>query len=409
MEPYLLVVIVVITALFYWWTTPQIKKPQHHDFKSKQRLPKPTPLNITPDQVSNYDDRPWRIFRWPYHQTMSIFRLDINHWLDMDKYYVHYIEEKKKVFHKYGKNNLDWLPGSEDACLELMHTVVDHMLARYPKLFTLLNSTDTVIRNEITNEVLDMSMPLKDHPLVYVSKLAKEDFYVVQQNPDDGLHYLVAAAVPFPGGGFSLLEILGQNIDVIHTSVPYYKEKLQKSMEKWFSKLSANEPVERATWYMSWDHELREVEVYKVPKGSGEVKDLPDAKDFVVRVDRQSLRRLPRSKAIIFTNHPIMYSIDEMKDEPLVPSLMKKILFEGPPDIVKYKNFQVFRDHIEPYLQSLIDRQMDLGIITKDTPVKTLPTYPFAHWVKTDFDYVNGWNNPSYPKDEKYNWLKKST
>lgn len=169
-------------------------------YASNEELPKPTPLMITPEQVKNYDDRPWRPFRWPYHQTMSIFKLDINHWLDMDKYYWHYIEEKKRVFMKYGKQNIDWLPGSEDACTELMETVLQHMIDRYPLLFTVLidkKERGRVIRNELTKEILDMTLPLKEHPLVYVLMMAKEDFYVVRKDPNDGLHHLVAAAVHF--------------------------------------------------------------------------------------------------------------------------------------------------------------------------------------------------------------------
>ena len=66
-------------------------------YGSNEPLPDPTPLMITPEEVSNYDDRPWRPFRWPYHQTMAIFKLDINHWLDMDKYYMHYIKKGKEL------------------------------------------------------------------------------------------------------------------------------------------------------------------------------------------------------------------------------------------------------------------------------------------------------------------------
>lgn len=368
--------------------------------------PKPTtPLNITVDQVSNYDDRPWRPFRWPYHQTVAIFRLDINHWLDMDKYYVHYINEKKKVFHEYGRENVDWLPESEDACLELMETVVEHMLIRYPKLFSKIDKD--IIRNEITGEVLNMTLPLKEHPLIYISKLAKEDFYLLLPR-SDGLHYLVAAVVAFPGGGFSVSEILGQHIDTIHQLVPYYKEKLQKSMEKWFSKLKVDEPIERATWNMTWDHQLRLQEVYKLPKYQ-KVSDIefPEPEKFVIRIDRQSIRKLSKTGVIVFTNHPLIYPVDEMKDEPMVPLLIKKMLFEGPEDILNYKNFPIFRQHIKEYLESLIKRQVDKGLIDENSVIKTLPTYPFAYWVKTDFDYVNGWNNPSQNAKRKYNWLNK--
>lgn len=377
--------------------------------------PEPTALNITPEQVKNYDDRPWRPFRWPYHQTMSIFKLDINHWLDMDKYYWHYIQEKERVRLKYGKQNVDWLPESEDACLELMETVTNHMLKRYPLLFTLKEdkgSEGKVVKNELTSELLDMTFPLKEHPLVFVSKMAKEDFYVVKMNPKDGLHYLVAAAVPFPGGSFGIDTKIGKHLDVIHEDVPYYKEKLQKSMERWFGKLTPDSPVERASWYMSWDHKLKVNNVYKNidPELLVQEAKSMDPTVFNVRVERQTLRKLPKSQAIIFTNHPTFYNVEEMKDEPLVPSLIRKILFEAPEDIIKYKSFEIYRDHIASYLDDLIKRQLDLGIIKPDTPLKTLPTYPFAHWAKTNFDMVNGgYNNPSPSYDkEKSNYSEKA-
>lgn len=382
--------------------------------KTTQEMPRPTPLMITPEQVKNYDDRPWRPFRWPYHQTMSIFKLDVNHWLDMDKYYWHYIQEKQRIWTSYGKENIDWLPEAYDACLELMQTVTDHMTERYPLLFTVLQdkgANGKVIRNELTLEILDMSMPLKEHPLLYVTKMAKEDFYVVLKDPKDDKHYLKAAAVPFPGGSFGINEKIGKPLDVIHDDVPYYKEKLQKSMERWFERLDEFSPVERASWYITWDHKLKVNNVYQLPKFvpnlEAEMKSA-DPRQFNVRVERQSLRRLPKSRAIIFTNHPIFYSLDEMKDEPSVPSLVRKIIYEAPEGIIKYKNFEFIRDHIRGYLDELVQRQIDLGIINEDTPVKTLPTYPFAHWAKTNFDLVNGWSNPSFQKKPDYQGLLKN-
>lgn len=373
-------------------------------YGKKEPIQKITPLMITPEQVKNYDDRPWRPFRWPYHQTMSIFKLDLNHWLDMDKYYWHYIQEKERIWHTYGKENIDWLPEGYDACLELMQTVTDHMVERYPLLFTVLEDKKErgkIVKNELTKEILDMTFPLKDHPLLYVTKLAKEDFYLVKKNPEDGLHYLVAAAVPFPGGSFGIDQKLGKNLNVIHDDVPYYHEKLKKSMERWFERLEPGNPVERASWYITWDHKLKVNNVYQMPKFVPNLEmdmNNTDAKEFNVRVERQTLRRLPKSNAIIFTNHPIFYSLEEMKDEPLVPSLLKKIIYEGPEKIIKYKNFAFIRDHISGYLDTLIKRQIDKKLIDEDTPIKTLPTYPFAYWAKTDFDLVNGWLNPTTDK-----------
>lgn len=344
---------------------------------------------LTPDKVKDYDDRPWRPFRWPYHQTMSIYKLDLNHWLDMDKWYTRYINEKKRIFKEHGSQCCDWLPESEAACVELLETVVEHLLARYPGCF---KRTREGVHNLITDEKFNLTSPLEMHPLQYIEKLVKEDFYVVQQRPD-GRHYLVAAAVPFPGGHFSIHEILGKHLDVIHTGVPYYNEKLQPSMERWFSKLKVENPVERASWYITWDHELYCSNIYNVKPGQ-EMPDVPFEK-LVIRVERQTLRRLPKSNAVIFTNHPCFYSIDEMKDEPMVPSLLRKIVTEGPEKIVRHKNFNVLNTRVLSYLDGLIQSQIQRGLITEDQPIRTLPTYPFAHWVHNPVSAMQGWKNPS--------------
>lgn len=378
----LLALIVLSLCLYFFYSKP----------KSQPSVVSPsvTPLlNLTPEKVKEYDDRPWRPFRWPYHQTMSICKLDLNHWLDMDKWYIRYLEEKKKLLNEHGTDCCDWLLESKDACEELLETIVEHMLTRYPALF---KRTSQGIHNLITDEHLDLRKPYKIHPLYYVGKIAKEDFYIVKRRPD-GLHYLVAAVVPFPGGHFSVHEILGKHLDVIHQDVPYYEEKLKASMERWFSKMKCSDPVERASWYITWDHELFCSKIYTVKPGD-KLPEVPFEK-FNVRVERQTLRRLPKSQAIIFTNHPLFYSIDEMKDEPMVPSLLKKVIEEGPEKIVNYKNFKAIENHIMPYLDKLIQRQVDLGIITADQPVRTLPTYPFAQWADVSTDTGTGWSNPS--------------
>ncbi|ODQ78000.1 hypothetical protein BABINDRAFT_163049 [Babjeviella inositovora NRRL Y-12698] len=375
--------------------TPK-KKLFAHD--ANEPIPEPTPLRITPDDVREYDDRPWRPFRWPYHQTMSIYKLPINHWLDMDKYYWHYIEEKKRILHQYGDENISWLPESHDACVELMETVRTHMLKRYPLLFESSDGGVTML-NKLTGEHIDMSEPLQHHPLVYVSKMAKEDFYIVQQR-DDGKHYLVAACVAFPGGSFGIKGILGTHLDHIHELVPFYETKLKPSMERWFGKMEPADLVERGSWYITWDHKLFRNNIYALKEGKKVHSGIPPT-EFNVRVDRQTLRRLPRTRAIVFTAHPLFYSIEEMKDEPMVPSLLRKIIYEAPESIIRYKSFYKLRDHISHYLDGLVARQVELGLIEADAEVRTLPTYPFAHFIGQQ-EEIYGWRNPSESRAENY-------
>lgn len=79
----------------------------------------------------------------------------------------------------------------------------------------------------------------------------------------------------------------------------------------------------------------------------------------------------------------------------MVPSLLKKIIQEGPEKVLKYKNFNVIEAHITPFRDKLIQRQIDLELITKDQVVRTLPTYPFAQWANVFENTGKGWTNPS--------------
>ncbi|KAK9471807.1 uncharacterized protein V1510DRAFT_419060 [Dipodascopsis tothii] len=327
---------------------------------------------------------------------MSIFKLDINHWLDMDKWYLRYMEDKANVLSKYGREYCDWIPGeSDDACQELLDMVVDHLTKRYPSLF---RRTAIGVDNLVTGESMDLRTPLAEHPLHLLARLAKEDFYIVKQRAD-GQHYLVAACVPGPGGFFGVREKMGKPLDAIHTEVPYYFEKLKVSMERWFARMKPNDPVERASWFICWDHELLCNGIYALGPGERVPADTSYLK-YNVRVCRQTLRRLPQSQAIIFSNHPIFYSIEEMKDEPFVPSMLKKVVLEGPEKILKYKGFEKFDDHLIPYLDRLIQRQIDMGIIKADDPLKTRPAYPFADWYDPAEKHTGrGYTNPIFLRE----------
>lgn len=100
----------------------------------------------------------------------------------------------------------------------------------------------------------------------------------------------------------------------------------------------------------------------------------------MVRVERQTLRKLPRSKVVIFSNHPIFYRICDMADEPGVPSILLKWVTDVHDDIAVYKDVAKYRDHLVPYLEGLVAAQVEKGIIGADHEARTTDTYPWVHW-----------------------------
>lgn len=342
-------------------------------------FPDPEPLlDLTPETLRQHNDRPWRPFRWPYHQTMSLLKLPPNHWLDMDMWYWRYFEEKQTELSQRGKDVFDCLPDGEEPSRELLLMAGDFLIKRYPRLFERRGRAG--ICNLITGETFADLRTTAEHPLLVLSRLAKEDFYIVRQR-DDGQHYMVAGCVPFPGG-FTISTKMGRCLNDIHKPVAQFESKLRPSMERYFGKMDANKPIERASFFITWDYGLYE-SVLGYSNKESSADGVPYDK-FVVRVERQTLRRLPRTRAIVFSNHPVFYRICDMQDEPGIPSILIKFITEAPGEIMEYKDVHTYRDHLLPYLKSLEQRQYDLGIIPQDYVPATRPDYPFKDGFKSN-------------------------
>ncbi|ODV87036.1 hypothetical protein CANARDRAFT_218995 [[Candida] arabinofermentans NRRL YB-2248] len=353
------------------------------------------PLMLTPDMVNNgYKDKKYMPFRYPHNQTMSLCKMDMNYWGVIDHSYVEWQNDRRKIFDNFDAEKLKTSPFFKrleefnDEFIELMEFVVNHYTNRFPLLFTRNETNPRIIENKLTGELLDMD---NDDPLAICVRISMEDFYVVQKN-SKGEYMCIGTAVSYGGGGFPISPIVGEPMDTIHKPVPYYESKLKFSMNKWFDRFV--DPAERASWHIGWDEGLHCTDIY--PK-SRELNHEELSKfattipfeDYKVRLERQTLMKLPKTKAILFANHPMFVDIaNEAKDEPMVPSILLKVMYEAPEDIIKFRHFDCIRDYLKPFLEKLIDYQIDKKLISKEDKVRTISNYPYASWVSD----LNNWS-----------------
>lgn len=344
------------------------------------------PLNITPENVKDgYNDRPYMPFRYPYHQTMSLVKLDMNYWSIIDHQYFRFQNEKKRLLNDYDpiklKDNLFFKKDDKyiEIFEELMELVVNHFTHRFPKLF---EKKGDLVTNKLMNETYNIKTM---DPLLVVTKISMEDYFVVTKDAETGSYICVGVSVCFGGGGFPITPIVGTNLDDVHKPVPYYETSLKKSMNKWFARFK--DPVERASCHIVWDDELNCSELYSKYRELNEkdyrdyISTIPFEK-FSVRAERQSLVKLPKSEAIIFTNHPTFINIaEDTKDEGNVPEIILKMLYDIPEDIIKYKHFEAIRDTIAPYLEDMVEDQIKRGLVKRGGKLRTIDSFPFAGWM----------------------------
>lgn len=99
--------------------------------------------------------------------------------------------------------------------------------------------------------------------------------------------------------------------------------------------------------------------------------------DLFLRVDWQTLRRLPLSGAIVFNFKALYTPITEFADEPYIPSLVLKVLNDGEEGIMKYKGTWHVEHIAKPALRTYEQKQIEDGVIEKDWTVQTLEESPF--------------------------------
>jgi len=100
-----------------------------------------------------------------------------------------------------------------------------------------------------------------------------------------------------------------------------------------------------------------------------------------LRVDWQTLRRLPLSGAIIFNFKALFTPIEEFRDEAYVPALCLKVLKEGKKNLMEYKNTWHVEHVAVPALEEWVGEQEESGVMERGWEVRTLEESPwFPGW-----------------------------
>lgn len=307
-------------------------------------------------------------------------------WIELENTYKERIAQRRTLYREHGDKVLQALPGSELACKELMEMVLQFLCARYPNQFRLVGSV-------FVNRILDTeSDTAKTAPLIVLLDHVPEDFAITLRDPDTG-RYCFRAGVICSSVGWNLGEKMGLGLPAIHKIVPDYKEKMEFSMDRYvrlprhaspqtntprfFTKMPANYPIQRGSWgleagqplFLPADH----------PDFAHRETQSPSLKpeDLHLRVDWQTLRRMPLSGGIVFNFKALFTPMTEFRDEPYVPSIVLKILNEGKENLMKYKGTWHVEHVAKPMMEEYERWQVETGLIEGDWKVQTLEENPF--------------------------------
>ena len=263
-------------------------------------------------------------------------------WLEIDNKFVEEIELKKKLLKKNRNEVLQTIQGSEDQQYEVLTSILDYLQNYHSEKYTL--NEDSVLVNS-TNDLYKFNE--FDDPIELASLLVQEDLVIM--SPKDGNFYLEAASLNAPSH-WSLIEKFSKSLMDLHEGVPDYKQSIGKRVDQIFNKLPPERILERYNW-----------SIYDDPKLFQPVQSKPmvqfkktEADKLYLRVERQTIRKLPIHESVLFTIRVHVDPIESIIKEKHLLNGLKKAVVNLPDPMKKYKSIHQFEDKLLTWLQEKI-------------------------------------------------------
>ncbi|GMK55708.1 hypothetical protein CspeluHIS016_0207640 [Cutaneotrichosporon spelunceum] len=267
----------------------------------------------------------FRPFKPIYHITMGLTSANPSELITVDEDYTKRVAERRRLYALHGNKVHGVIPdGRGAAAVRELYTYLlrNHLPCRFPTMFK-LSGDGKEFTNLATGKVLPTSVPVTGNSaeddkaaeaaLVGLGETVEEDLFFLQKVGDT--HQCVAFSCCFPSG-FDPSEKLGMGLSAIHEPVPSY-ERIGPSMERFFSKLEVGKPVRRLNWSVQTHNELYN-------NGSNHIhedEDISQLRGKVnidttnLRIEMQTLTRLPETKALLFSFKTYLTPVTEVKAE----------------------------------------------------------------------------------------------
>jgi hypothetical protein len=190
--------------------------------------------------------------------------------------------------------------------------------------------------------------PASEHPVVRAALRTQEDWCVLAPVTEGGPPVLVAACVCFPTR-WILQEKLGQTMGEIHRPVAFYDAQLEDPVDRFIERLAPGRAVWRANWNLVDDPAL--FQGYQ-PDPARRLDLTPDdvADRVFLRVERQTLRRLERTGAVVFGIRVHQRPLRSLESRPEELDRLREAVDALPPASFAYKGVGAFWDPLRTWL-----------------------------------------------------------
>lgn len=280
----------------------------------------------------------------PYRMSMSLTTVPESAWFEIDERYDDEMAERRRLLAERHGDVFGALPASDAARAETLREIAANLPAHFPHWFR--RDGDT-LHNALTGETWDLGAPPCD-PLELAGRLVQEDLCIIQ-NSDEGPRF-TAAILCFPSR-WRLHEKLGKPLVAVHGPVPHYAERLAAPVDRFMAKVKAGHIASRLNWSVLDDAAMYQP-TGKWREATNSAITAENAGDTLyLRVERQTLRRLPQSDAILFGIRVHSYRLASAITTREAASRLAEAVRALPPETVLYKSLKAFGPALLAWLE----------------------------------------------------------
>lgn len=262
-----------------------------------------------------------------FRLMMGLMPLAPAEWIEIDSGFTADLARKRKLLATRHTEVFAALPEAATAANELLDILGAHLPRHHPEIF---RREGDRLMNALTGDAWDLG-DLALHPLDCAGRLVQEDFCILHAT--GGPYELIGATLCSPAR-WRLADKIGRPLEAIHDPVPGYGESLGKPVDRFFAALRPERLVWRLNWGIMDDPEPFQPTAPDVPvaisaENAGERSWL--------RVERQTLRRLPVSSAVVFSIRTHITRLDAAIRTPASAADLAGAIRAMPPAMQAYK------------------------------------------------------------------------
>jgi dimethylamine monooxygenase subunit A len=293
----------------------------------------------------------------PYRWAAADFQLGLrparpDQWILLSRNYPEVMREKRARL-RDRERFYKTLPESLDVQRELSRLVVEHLVKDHAGAFALEGRT-------LVSCVDGARIPLDDgEPLWQLSQVVEEDFMLLQEV--SGALTVSATSNAYSSSG-RLVAAVGHDVSWAHIPVPTLTDKLGTRINRVLGTVHESTPCERFNWTVTpmatlfFPHDnphqanaeaMRSVftQLRECPARAGEL--------LFIRVERQTLCRLPESKGVAFSLHTYSDPLSSLESDPGSASAMLRLLETYAEERWHYSEMDIVREPLLTYLHSV--------------------------------------------------------